>query len=371
MSSNLQTPYARLADLESLFRGTPLPILITDCEGGVIDANPAAASFLGYTVAELTGHMSLSSLFEGDVDRELVEPLCSSVGASAEKLGALVITKNRSRIPVSVAAHCFASGEGGLKLAHILHDMRRLTEMEAKLEEAQIQLIHADKMASLGKLAAGVAHEMNNPLGGILLFGGLLLEDLEPGDPRHDTVARILHETRRCSETVSSLLDFAHQRQRYREEVNLEAAILQCLTLLGGKAGFHNIKVEADYGVGIPSVTGNPSQIKQVFTNIIANAVDAMGGEGTLYIELTHNPIREEVSAAFRDTGPGIPASALARVFDPFFTTKEAGKGTGLGLSLSYNLVKMHHGEIRAANAQEGGAVMTVVLPVRGGESGQ
>ncbi len=245
-----------------------------------------------------------------------------------------------------------------------LQDSRDIVEMERKLEEVQLQLIHADKMASLGKLAAGVAHEINNPLGGILLFGGLLLEDMDFSDPRREDMDRIVQEARRCREIVNSLLDFAHQKKRYHEPVDLNAAVEQCLSLLGNKALFHNIRVETRLAEDLPAVTGNPSQVKQVFTNIVTNAVDAMDGEGVLVLSSGFNEPAGEAWVSFADTGPGIPAEIRNRIFDPFFTTKEPGKGTGLGLSLSYNIIRMHRGDIRVSCPPGGGTTFTVAFPV-------
>jgi signal transduction histidine kinase len=209
-----------------------------------------------------------------------------------------------------------------------------------------------------------VAHEINNPLGGILLFGGLLLEDMDFSDPRREDVDRIVQEARRCKEIVNSLLDFAHQKKRYQEPVDMNAAVEQCLQLLGNKAIFHNIRVITDLSESLPLVTGNPSQLKQVFTNIVTNAVDAMNDEGVLTIRSWFDTERREATVSFTDTGPGIPPNVQSRIFDPFFTTKEPGKGTGLGLSLSYNIMRMHRGDIRIHCPPRGGTTFSVCVPV-------
>jgi len=273
-------------------------------------------------------------------------------------------------VPVWMTVHLlrYAAGREVCTVSYA-QDVHHLVEMERKLEEVQMQLIHADKMASLGKLAAGVAHEINNPLGGILLFGGLLLEDMDFSDPRRQDMDRIVQEARRCREIVNSLLDFAHQKKRYHEPVDMNAAVEQCLSLLGNKAIFHNIRLEKHLGASLPLVTGNPSQLKQVFTNIVTNAVDAMEGEGVLTVTSAFDEAEAEVRVCFSDTGPGIPAEVRGRIFDPFFTTKEPGKGTGLGLSLSYNIVRMHHGDIRVQDAPGGGTTFTVAIPVGEEES--
>jgi signal transduction histidine kinase len=177
-------------------------------------------------------------------------------------------------------------------------------------------------------------------------------------------VYRSVQEARRCKEIVNSLLDFAHQRQRYHEPVDLSAALDQCLKLLGNKAIFHNISIRREIEEDLPLVTGNPSQIKQVFTNIVTNAIDAMQGEGTLTVSSGVDETSRLVHLAFQDTGPGVPANVRNRIFDPFFTTKDPGKGTGLGLSLSYNIMRMHQGDIRVHCPPQGGTTFTVSFPV-------
>jgi signal transduction histidine kinase len=166
------------------------------------------------------------------------------------------------------------------------------------------------------------------------------------------------------------LLDFAHQKKRYHEPVDLNAAVEQCLSLLGNKALFHNISVEKEPFAALPLVTGNPSQIKQVLTNIVTNAADAMDGEGVLTVRSGFDEGAGEVWVSFTDTGPGIPANVQSRIFDPFFTTKELGKGTGLGLSLSYNIIRMHRGDIRVVCPRGGGTTFSIVFPVAEEEGG-
>ncbi len=146
--------------------------------------------------------------------------------------------------------------------------------------------------------------------------------------------------------------------------MDLNAAVEQCLSLLGNKAIFHNIRLEKELQPSLPLVTGNPSQIKQVFTNIVTNAVDAMEGEGCLRVCSSYDEGNSEACVTFADTGPGIPAEVRNRIFDPFFTTKEPGKGTGLGLSLSYNIIRMHRGDIRVHCPAGGGTTFTVALPL-------
>ncbi|MBI5446501.1 MAG: PAS domain S-box protein [Deltaproteobacteria bacterium] len=342
-------------------------IIATDLRGKILLFNQGARELLGYEEAEVVGHKYTADLYDANAAPEVMALMRGPGHGGPGMLDGyqtILIGKNRERIPVWLTGHILYDEDGReTGTVAYVHDIRQLVETERRLEEVQLQLIHADKMASLGKLAAGVAHEINNPLGGILLFGGLLLEDMDFSDPHREDVDRIVQEARRCKEIVNSLLDFAHQRKRYREAVDLNGAVEQCLTLLGTKAIFHNIEVRREYAEPLPLVTGNPSQIKQVFTNIVMNAVDAMEGEGTLSIGSAYDAQAGEVAVLFTDTGPGIPPSIRGRIFEPFFTTKEPGKGTGLGLSLSYNIVRMHGGDIRVRCGTSGGTTFCVVFP--------
>ncbi len=359
---------SRIRFLESVLDGSLLAVMVTDMKGLILVCNRGARALLRYEADEVVGRKYIQDLYEGVAAREVIAGLRGEGHGGPgvlDRYQAILITKDKSRIPVWLSVHMLYD-DGGKEAGTVsfVQDTRELIEMERRLEEVQMQLIHADKMASLGKLAAGVAHEINNPLGGILLFGGLLLEDMDFSDPRREDMDRVVQEARRCREIVNSLLDFAHQKKRYQEPVDVNAAVGQCLQLLGNKALFHNIDVATELAPGLPAVTGNPSQLKQVFTNIVANAVDAMGGEGTLGLRSAYDAARGEVTVSFTDTGPGIPPQLLGRIFDPFFTTKEPGKGTGLGLSLSYTIIQMHHGDIRVHCPSGGGTTFTVALPV-------
>ncbi len=359
--------------LRSVLAPALQPIIVTDARGRITLFNRGARELLGFSEDEVVGRKYIQEFYEGNAAHEVMNRSRAADHGGAGFLDgyeAILISRARERVPVWLTMHLLY-GEDGQESGTVtfVRDMRPMAEVERRLEEVQMQLIHADKMASLGKLAAGVAHEINNPLGGILLFGGLLLEDMDFSDPRREDMDRIVQEARRCKEIVNSLLDFAHQRRRYQEPVDLNAAVDQCMALLGGKALFHNVEVERALADNLPLVVGNPSQIKQVFTNIVTNAVDAMEGEGRLVLRSGCDASGGEVWVSFTDTGPGMPPPVRARIFEPFFTTKEPGRGTGLGLSLSYNIMRMHRGDIRVGDGAEGGTTFTVVFPMPEGES--
>jgi signal transduction histidine kinase len=234
--------------------------------------------------------------------------------------------------------------------------------MERKLQETHVQLVSSEKMASLGKLAAGIAHEINNPLGGILIYSSLMMEDLPAEDPKKGDLARIVQETGRCKEIVKSLLEFARQTEPKMEPTDINRAITEGLFFLENQALFHNIQIIKRLDPDLPLTIGNAGQLKQVFMNIIVNAAEAIQGSGMLTITTSPAADRRSVLIEFTDTGEGIPEENLHRIFDPFFTTKDIGKGTGLGLATSYGIVEEHGGKIRVKSKVDEGTTFTIEL---------
>ena len=239
--------------------------------------------------------------------------------------------------------------------------------MEKRLQETHLQLVSSEKMASLGKLAAGIAHEINNPLGGILIYSSLIMEDLSEGDPKRGDLARVVQEASRCKDIVKSLLEFARQTEPKMESTDINRAVTDGLFFLENQALFHNIKIIKKLDRFLPFVRGNAGQLKQVLINIIVNAAEAMHGNGTLTITTYPSSDRKWVFMEFTDTGEGIPEENFTRIFDPFFTTKEVGKGTGLGLATSYGIVEDHGGKISVKSKVGEGTTFTIELPIHQG----
>jgi signal transduction histidine kinase len=253
-----------------------------------------------------------------------------------------------------------------LPLLGIFTDLREKIKMEKKLQEAQMRLLQAEKMASLGSLAAGVAHEINNPLGGILIYASLLMEEFEnENDPRVQDLKRIVEEGTRCKEIVKSLLEFGRQAESKFEPIDINKAINDGLFFLENQALFQNIKITKHLDPSLPFIQGDANQIKQVFMNMMVNAAEAMSEEGgSLTITTGVNPDESSIYISFKDTGVGIPPEIQSKIFDPFFTTKEVGKGTGLGLSTSYGIIQSHHGNIEVESEVGKGTTFKIILPV-------
>ncbi|HUL20079.1 MAG TPA: ATP-binding protein [Thermodesulfobacteriota bacterium] len=239
----------------------------------------------------------------------------------------------------------------------------RVQERTEELQTVHDQLIRAGKMAAIGELAAGVAHEINNPLTGVLTFSSLMLKKTDENHPWRKDLENIVQQTTRCRNIVKGLLDFARQRKPDKREWDIHLLIDNTLTLVEKQAPFQNIKIDKQFTTGIPMLFVDGDQIQQVFMNILLNAADAMAGEGGRLTIKTDS--RDGLAVvSFTDTGCGIPKEHLPKLFDPFFTTKETGKGTGLGLAISYGIVQSHGGDIEVESQVGKGSTFRIKLPV-------
>ena len=232
-----------------------------------------------------------------------------------------------------------------------------------ELVTVQTQMAQSEKLASIGRLAAGVAHEINNPLGGILTFSTLALEDCDEDHPLKQSLEVIVKQTLRCRETVKGLLDFARQSSSTPSLTEVNTVVDKTLLLLENQTMFQNIRTVRHFGPDLPNVLIDAGQLQQVVINLVINAVDAMEENGVLTIETCKAPNTEEILLRISDTGKGIPESILPLIFEPFFTTKKVGKGTGLGLSIVHGIVTRAGGNIEVATSPKG-ATFTVRLPI-------
>jgi C4-dicarboxylate-specific signal transduction histidine kinase len=234
-----------------------------------------------------------------------------------------------------------------------------------ELRATQEQLVQSGKMAAAGRLAGGVAHELNNPLGGILGFTQAALLDTKEDDQIYKDLKAIEEAALHCKEIVSGLLNFSCQTKGEFKEVDVNKAIEATLGLVNHQTKLQNIEIVKDLSSRLSKVTGNFNQLQQVFLNMVTNARDAMHEGGKLFITTRNIARGKKVEATFLDTGSGIPEEHMDKLFEPFFTTKEPGKGVGLGLSVSYGIIKDHGGEIEVRNRKGGGVEFRIILPAR------
>jgi two-component system, NtrC family, sensor kinase len=226
------------------------------------------------------------------------------------------------------------------------------------------RIMESERLAHIGQLAAGVAHEINNPLQGIVTYSHLLLERVSTENGTRQSLEKIVKQANRCRDIIRGLLDFSRQRKPEKRLSNVNRVLEECVSLVDNQVLFHNIRIVQHLSPNLPQVFMDPSQIQQVFMNMILNAADAMKDGGRLTLTTRHVPVEQAVEAEFTDTGHGIKEEDLDRIFSPFFTTKEVGHGTGLGLAISYGIVKEHKGTITVESQEGEGATFTIRLPV-------
>lgn len=232
-------------------------------------------------------------------------------------------------------------------------------------EFATKKIMESERLALIGQLAANVAHELNNPLQGIVTYSHLLLERHCKEGAAAESVRKIVIQASRCRDIIRGLLDFSRQRKPDKTLCSVNTVLQECVSLLENQALFHNIQITEELQPDLPMAVIDPSQIERVFVNLIVNAAEAMDDTGgKLVLASRYNPERKAIEVRVSDTGHGIPSEHLDRIFDPFFTTKDPGHGTGLGLAISYGIVKEHRGTIAVESELGKGTTFTVRLPV-------
>ena len=257
-------------------------------------------------------------------------------------------------------------------MIHIMGDLQETTaEMrrrEQELRDKQEQLVQAGKLAILGELTTGVAHELNNPLNNIGLFVGNAIDLIELGVTDKEQIVRELRQAtqqvRKATEIISHLRTFGRAAPVRREPISLRQVIERALSLMQEQLRLREIEVTVNLGPEEPVVLGNPIQLEQVFINLLTNGRDAVADSPRKAIRISGSVGSAMVEVAFIDTGQGIPPGLEPRIFDPFFTTKEVGKGTGLGLSITYGIIKEHGGTISVVSPPGDGATFLINLPL-------
>jgi len=258
-------------------------------------------------------------------------------------------------------------------MIHIMSDLKETTaevqRHEQELREKQEQLVQAGKLATLGELTTGVAHELNNPLNNIGLFIGNAIDLIELGMADPQSILQELHsamlQVRKATEIISHLRTFGRAASVSFEPVAVNQVIERAISLIQEQLRLRQIEVEMHFPAEDVIVIGNAIQLEQVFLNLLTNARDAMANAARKVITITCTAKTDVGEISFCDTGPGIPAGYEHRVFDPFFTTKEVGAGTGLGLSITYGIIKEHQGTITVAHHPDGGALFFIQFPLR------
>jgi two-component system, NtrC family, sensor kinase len=305
------------------------------------------------------------------ITRSMIHPLEAMV-AGTERIAAGDLAYRvdvRGRDEIGLLAASFNKMVDALQATKTeLQDWALLLEEKVKqrteeLVAMQSSMVQSEKLASLGRLAAGVAHEINNPLGGILAFSMLALEDCNPDNPLRNNLEIISKQAMRCREIVRGLLEFSRRADVPLAPTNVNTVVGSALSLLTNQAIFMNVKVVQELAPTLPPILIDPSHLQQVIVNLVLNAVDSMEQSGELRITTRHDAEAGEVLLAIGDTGKGIPEELLPLIFEPFFTTKKVGQGTGLGLAIVHGIVTRVEGRIEVSTSPQG-TTFTLHFPI-------
>jgi two-component system NtrC family sensor kinase len=356
------------AFLTNIIQNSVDGIVVVDKHGVPMIFNEGAERILGYKAEEIVGNEeSFRRFYPAEAAKEMMRRMRSDEHGPPDKLNTTRMTfvnKNGEEVPVNFSATIIRERGEEVGSVGIFSDLREILKVHQELEAVQSQLIHTEKIASLGRMAAGVAHEINNPLAGILIYAELLQRDLAADQVHRDNIEVIINQTMRCQQIVHRLLDFSRQTLGDQKLFDVNGMVHRCLELISHQAFFHNIKVVEDLDPSLPQIVGDPGQLQQVITNLLLNAADAMNGQGRITIATRPDPQGDGIILTVTDTGCGISPEIRDKIFEPFFTTKPPGKGTGLGLSIVYGVIQRHGGTIAADSPPAGGTTFTIRLPL-------
>jgi PAS domain S-box-containing protein len=349
-------------------------ILGCDRNARVITFNRAMEEMLGVSRYEVLGRRRADAFFAEGALRALEKDLAGDRYGGAGRLSMYetqVRTLDGHPIPVQLSAtEILERGERD-GLVFFLRDLRDIRRLEREMAD-QAKILHQDKMVSLGRLAASVVHEINNPLSGILNYARLMKRILARDGLTEEQIGRfrdhldlVETETSRCSGIVSSLLSFSRRSRPAFTAVDVKDLVERCVLLCRHKLELQGIELRLDLPGELPAVQGDPNQLQQCLINLIFNAIDAMPEGGRLTLRASDDRGRGGLAVAVEDTGTGIAPEAMPHLFEPFFTTKQEGYGVGLGLSTVYGIVEGHHGSVEVESRPGGGrTAFTIRLPV-------
>jgi PAS domain S-box-containing protein len=326
-------------------------------DGRIASWNRAAEVTSGFAADEVRGR-SLSSLCVAE-DGQAMEEVVRAVGRGRPVQNAEIVLRTRDGHQVAIAWNCAPMRDDQGKVTGIVAVGRDLTERR----RMEAELLQSSKMASLGVMAGGIAHELRNPLAIINAAAQLLVDRPHDERLRAEAVERIRSSVQRASLIIENLLRFAHPSTEHREDIDVNVLVEETLGLLASRMTQQGVNVQRDLQPGLPGIQANRSLLQQVFTNILVNACNAMPQGGALAVA-TRAHAAGQVEIRFADTGCGIPPENLSRIFDPFFTTMPVGQGAGLGLAISYAIVQRHQGAIEVESEVGKGTTFTVRLPV-------
>ncbi|MDY6792489.1 MAG: response regulator [Thermodesulfobacteriota bacterium] len=358
---------------ENLIQSSMDGIIGCDENDHIVTYNRSMEHMLGYSKKEVLSQMNLGQFFPPGEEKRLKEKL-NGPGYGGKNFLFLyettLLRPSGRKIPVQLSASVLFEGDRKTGLVCFFRDLQEIRRLEREVAD-QARILHQDKMMSLGRLAASVVHEINNPLAGILNYIRLMVRVLGRGALAEDQREKfrkyldlVESETSRCSQIVSNLLTFSRKAPISFDQVNVGDLLQRSILLCQHKLELSNIRLEPRIEPDIPLVKGDANQLQQCIINLIFNAIDAMAEGGSLYLEGSYDSKKNLVILKVSDTGPGIRKEDIPHLFEPFFTTKDEGYGVGLGLSTVYGIIEHHKGTVTAESPPGKGAIFTIQLPV-------
>jgi two-component system, NtrC family, sensor kinase len=353
--------------LDKVIQSSHNAIVVSDMKGHILLMNQAAENLFGYSMEEAIRTKNAKSCYPPGQAKEIMRRLKSEDFGGKGKLSAFrveIINAKGESVPVEMTGAIIYEGEEEVATTGIFYDLREKIAGEKKLKEALVQINRSEKMAALGQLAAGVAHEVNNPLTGILIYANLALEGLDQANPLRKYLTSVINDTERCKNIIKDLLAYSRQTSPAKEMFQVNSLIEQSLTFIRDQKRFLNIELVKHMSDDTMLIHADKSQLSQVIINLVMNAIDAMNRKGTLTFRTYRNKPHKKAYIEVSDTGCGIPKENLSKIFDPFYTTKGPEKGTGLGLSTSYGIVKENGGRISIKETSPRGTTFLIELPL-------
>jgi two-component system NtrC family sensor kinase len=352
--------------LNKIIQSSPNAIMVADLKGKIIIWNQAAEEILGYQAKNTVNKMNMEVVYPEGMATKIIEMMRSPEYGGKGKLRSYPLSYERHDgeiVEGSLSATIIYDTKGNeLAFVNIIVDLKERLDMERKLRQTQEQLLQSEKLASIGRLSAGVAHEINNPLTTILTSSMLIQEDMDPDDHIYQELKTISDEALRCRKIVTSLLDFARQTKPTKQLNVLNEIVRQSFVLTRKQAAFQDVSVELNLSENLPDICLDKDQIQQSLINLTLNAIEATDPGGRIELTTLFDSKTDTIEISVRDTGIGIQPENLAKIFDPFFTTTEGG--TGLGLAVTHGIIEQHGGTINVESKPGHGTCVTIRLPL-------
>ncbi len=351
--------------LTNLIESSVDSIIVTDMKGNILIFNAGAERVLGYQSEEVIGKMNIRELYAPGVAQEVMKKMRGPDYGGVGKLDSLrIVLRNKwgEWIDGDLSASLIYGTPGNeIGSIGIFKDLRERLKMEEKLRETQQQLVQSEKLAAMGRLTSQIAHELNNPIYGIMNTLELLKTEISPESKRRKILEMSLSETQRLAEMLRNMLSFSKPEEEVRRPVDVNDLLESIVLLIDKQMREANVDIEKRFAKQIPKVMGSTNQLRQLLLNIMRNAREAMPQGGILSLETMSED--KKVIIHIKDTGIGIPKEIQDKIFEAFFTTKEEVKGVGLGLSVCYGIIKDHGGEILVQSEEGRGSTFSVILP--------